>query len=94
MTAAAVRRRLLLGMTVLACGPAAARAQAADSIGSATMLPDGTIVLRLRATSGGGMVGDGQFSYPPNHTQYEMIRRHLGGISPGETKPVPPFPQR
>jgi hypothetical protein len=67
-------------------------ALAQDSIGTATMAPDGTITLQLRATGPGGAVGDGLFRYPPWHPQYEAILRHLGGLRPGETRPVRPFP--
>ena len=62
-----------------------------ESIGSATMKADGTIVLMLRAT-GGGAVGDAMVSYPKTHAEYAKILEHLGGLKPGETKPVPPFP--
>ena len=76
-------------------GPAgvhrAAAAEAA-SIGAATMRPDGTIELRLRATGPGGLVGDGFFTYPPSDPQYAEVLRHLGGLRPGESKSVPPWP--
>jgi hypothetical protein len=68
--------------------------EAADqrqSIGQATMEPDGTIVLRLRAEGPGGMRGDGLFRYPPDHPQYRSVLDHLGGMRPGENKPVPPW---
>lgn len=61
------------------------------SIGEATMEPDGTIVLQLRAV-GPGVIGDGLLKYPPKHAQYESVKKHLGGLKPGEHKPVPPFP--
>lgn len=38
------------------------------------------------------MVGDALLTYPPDHKDYAMILKHLGGIKPGESKPVPPFP--
>ena len=57
------------------------------------MLTDGTIVLDLRASEGGN-VGHGRFTYPPDHPQYAMILRHLGGLRPGESKLVPPFPRQ
>lgn len=81
-----IRRALLLAPLA----PLASLAQ--ESIGTATMAPDGTIMMRLRATGAGGMVGDGLVSYPPGHPQYDMVLRHLGGLRPGETKPVRPFP--
>jgi hypothetical protein len=60
------------------------------SIGQATMEPDGTIVLRLRAVSPKA-IGDALLRYPPDHPQYKSILDHLGGLQPGESKPVPPF---
>lgn len=62
-----------------------------DSIGVATMRPDGTIVLELRA-EGGGAIGDGSIEYAPSDADYRYVLDHLGGLRPGEQKPVPPFP--
>ena len=67
--------------------------EASPSIGVAQMRADGTIVLYLRATAPGGIVGHGLLEYPPGHPQYHDIQRHLGGIKPGEMKNVPPWPQ-
>lgn len=64
------------------------------SIGSALMLPDGTIELMLRAEGPGGMRGDAKFSYPPSHPQYQQVLSHLGGLEPGKSKPVPPWPEK
>ena len=64
----------------------------APSIGQAVMSADGTITMDLRAEGPGGAVGDARFVYPPDHKDYQMILKHLGGMKPGETKPVPPFP--
>lgn len=55
------------------------------------MTQDGTIVLDLRAEGPGGDSGDARFTYPPEHKDYQMILKHLGGLKPGEAKPVPPF---
>ena len=55
------------------------------------MEPDGTIVLDLTAREG-GTAGHARLLYPRDHRDYGMILRHLGGLRPGETKPVPPFP--
>jgi hypothetical protein len=62
------------------------------SIGTATMKDDGTIVLMLRATGPGGMLGDSRMEYPKGHPNYEEVLKHLGGLKPGEQKPVPPWP--
>lgn len=63
-----------------------------ESIGSATMRADGTIVLELRATDGHGTVGDALLEYPPGHPEYAGVLEHLGGLEPGESKPVAPWP--
>ena len=68
----------------------AAAAPEQPSIGQATMEPDGTIILRLRAVSPGA-VGDAMLRYPPDHPQYKSILEHLGGLKPGDSKPVAPF---
>lgn len=60
-----------------------------STIGSATMLADGTIVMDLRATGPG--IGDTRVQYPPTSPHYAEVLRHLGGMRPGETKLVPPW---
>jgi hypothetical protein len=63
-----------------------------ESIGQATMEADGTIVLYLRAqASGSAASGDAVIRYPPDHPQYRSILEHLGGLRPGQTKPVRPW---
>lgn len=68
--------------------------KAAESIGTATMLDDGTLQLHLVARGEGGMIGDAMISYPPHHPQYAYVLEHLGGMKPGESKSVPPFPDK
>jgi hypothetical protein len=84
-----MRRRAVLA----GCLPAgAARAQPVPlSIGTARMAPDGTIVLELVARER-AIVGQARLTCPPGHPEHAMILRQLGGLRPGETKPVPPFP--
>jgi hypothetical protein len=62
------------------------------SIGVATMDADGTIVLDLRATGPDGVRGDAQLRYPRDHKDYAAVLKHLGGLRPGESKPVAPWP--
>lgn len=64
--------------------------KAADSIGVATMLDDGTIRLQLVARG----EGDAMLTYPPTHAQYQYILDHLGPMRPGDSKPVLPFPDK
>ncbi|MGC4121459.1 MAG: hypothetical protein QM765_44165 [Myxococcales bacterium] len=61
-------------------------------IGTAKMLEDGTIVMWLRATGPGGMVGDAEVKYPKTHPNYFEVLRHVGGLKVGEQKPVPAWP--
>lgn len=63
------------------------------SIGQARMNPDRTIVLDLRA-SDGNATGDAQLSYKPGDPHYDEVLHHLGGLSPGEVKPVKPWDSR
>ena len=64
------------------------------SIGAAWKEEDGTIVLQLRAEAPGGILGDALFRYPPGHSEYQNILRHLGGLEKGEKKAVPPWPEK
>jgi hypothetical protein len=62
-----------------------------ETIGTATMKPDRTLVLQLRASGPGGAVGDGLFEYTPSHPQYAEVLKHVGPITPGQSKPVKPW---
>ena len=62
-----------------------------ENIGTATMQGDGAIVLSLRAEGPGGIVGDGQVTYRPSDPRYQEVLAHLGGLKPGQSKPVPPW---
>lgn len=66
---------------------------ATSSIGRAEMDADGTIRLFLRAEFADGTIGDGILIYPPDHNDYAQILSHLGGLKPGESCPVKPFPE-
>ncbi len=63
-----------------------------ETIGQATMAADGTVTLRLRAVSDEGAIGEAQFTYSPSDSDYASILEHVGGLEPGESKPVPPWP--
>lgn len=62
-----------------------------QSIGEATMQADGTLVLRLRAESADGAIGESLLTYLPTDDRYESILKHIGDLNPGESKPVPPW---
>jgi hypothetical protein len=61
-----------------------------DSVGMAKMSADGTIALRVRSLWY-QPVAEYRFVYAPGDPQYDAIKRHLGGITPGQSKPVPPL---
>lgn len=67
----------------------------ADAIGEATMRDDETIVVNLYRVSnceGPFIQPHAQFVYPPSHPSYRRILEHLGGLKPGESTLVPPWP--
>jgi hypothetical protein len=61
-----------------------------DSVGRAKMSADGTITLQRRSLWP-DPVAESELVFAPDDPQYEEIKHHLGGIKPGESKPVPPF---
>jgi hypothetical protein len=61
-----------------------------DSVGRAKMSTDGTITLQLRSLWP-NPIAEAQLVYAPGDPQYEDIKHHLGGIAPGQSKPVPPL---
>lgn len=67
--------------------------QSIEPIGSAKMLADRTIVLNLRAETGGA-IGHAEFRYKKDDPKYAEILRHIGGLEPGEEKIVLPFPEK
>lgn len=54
------------------------------------MGPDGTITLNIHSLPP-GPIADGVLAYKKGDPNYARIYSHLGGIRPGEHKPVPPF---
>jgi hypothetical protein len=64
--------------------------EAVDSVGHASMSADGTITLRVRSLWPQPFA-ETTLVYAPGDAQYGMIKRHLGGIAPGQAKPVPPM---
>jgi hypothetical protein len=59
------------------------------SIGTALMNPDGTITLNIRTIPGGPL--EGVVASRPGDPNYARILSHVGGMQPGEKKPVPPW---
>lgn len=64
--------------------------QAIESIGTAQMSNDGTITLHLRSLWP-NPIAEGELTFAPDDPQYDDIKQHLGGIAPGDEKPVKPW---
>ncbi|MFN7987855.1 MAG: hypothetical protein U0529_10305 [Thermoanaerobaculia bacterium] len=62
-----------------------------SSIGVASLDDGGAIVLDLRASDGRGILGDGRVVVPAGDPRFRGLLDQLGGLEPGETKPVPPW---
>jgi hypothetical protein len=69
-----------------------ARADDTVPIGTATMTADGTITLWLRAELPKGGEAHGTIVYQTDNPQYQDVLRHIGGLKPGETKLIKPWP--
>ena len=63
------------------------------SVGSAEMEKDGTLRLMLRTETADGMVGEMTMAVPRGDPRYAGFVAHLGGMKPGDAKPIPPFPE-
>ena len=63
------------------------------SVGVARMLENGTILIGIR---GPGVDGPLQavLMVEPGDTNYQQIIDHVGGLKPGETKSIPPWPDQ
>ena len=64
---------------------------AQKSIGVARMLDDGTILVGVAA--GGGDRAQAVLQLMPGDTPYQPLLDHIGGLKPGETKSIPPWPE-
>lgn len=62
------------------------------SIGTATMAADRTITLDLRNDADGNPV-HARRDYRLDDPNYGVVLKHLGGLAPGQTKQVAPWPK-
>lgn len=90
-----VARNLCLAALLLVPVSSAAAGLQSDcrgtgSIGTALMSGDGTITLNLRSAQPGSPL-TGVTAVRPGDPNYARILSHLGGMTPGEKKPVAPF---
>jgi hypothetical protein len=62
-----------------------------QTIGTITMAHDKSIELRLRSLPP-GPIAETLLRYKPGDAEYKEMIDHVGGLAPGETKLVPPWP--
>jgi hypothetical protein len=88
--------RLALGVALAGSFAGAAwcaeNLEAAKSIGVATMLPNGVILVGVGGPD--GLRARAVLMVEPGDTNYQAIIDHVGGLKPGETKPIPPWPDQ
>ena len=70
---------------------AAEKPGASSSVGVATMLQNGTILVGVRGPDPDSAL-QGVLKIEPGDSPYQQIIEHVGGLKPGETKPIPPWP--
>ncbi|MFI5024566.1 MAG: hypothetical protein ACHQRJ_23300 [Alphaproteobacteria bacterium] len=84
---------LLIGISAAhgAGDPPTGADQSPRVIGMAMIKPNGTIIIDIY----GGPETNyalGHLEYRPTDPNYGAVLHHLGGLKPGETKGVPPWP--
>jgi hypothetical protein len=85
--------RLIFVLTIPLMTTAAAAQDARPSMpfyGTATMNTDDSLTLRLTRTADGKPVDSTQ-TYIPGDRAYDSVKRHLRGITPGQTRPLTPW---
>jgi hypothetical protein len=66
--------------------------QTGDPIGTATMLPDGSLQLHLRSVQCDGTIAEGELTIPSSAKNYQDIIGHVGGLKRLESKTVLAWP--
>jgi hypothetical protein len=61
------------------------------NVGTITMAADGTLTLILRSLPP-GPIAETVLQYKPGDAKYKETLDHVGGLKPGETKMLPPWP--
>jgi len=64
----------------------------APSVGVARMLPDGIILVGIRGPDSQDSQAQAVLVVEPGDSNYQRIVDHIGGLKPGETKSIPPWP--
>jgi hypothetical protein len=75
-------------------GPKEPASPAPGAVGVCRMLTQEILVVDLRATDACGLVGDARLWVAGSDPRHGLFLRKVGGLAPGESKPVPPWPER
>jgi hypothetical protein len=88
-----LRRAFFAAVLLAFPGPmlAAENPVAAPSVGVARMLANGTILVGIRGAEPDGAL-QAVLMVEPGDSTYQPIIEHVGGLKPGETKSIPPWP--
>ena len=89
MRRAVLATALLLGLSGATSAP---KEPAGPSVGIATMQPDGSIAVRVRIARGSDQ--EAVLVLYPGDANYQRMIEHIGGLMPGESKPIPPWPDQ
>lgn len=65
--------------------------KSSSSIGTAMALKDGTIIYHVNGEAVGEGPGSVVWRFPVDSPGYADALEHIGGIKPGERKPIPPY---
>lgn len=87
-----LRRCGAVALALLAAGCVHSPPAEPASIGTATMAPDRSFTLDIASKECNGMIAHGHFVYAPGDPHYAEVIGHIGGLEPGQSKPVPPWP--
>jgi hypothetical protein len=69
------------------------RLRLAGSIGKVRMKANGNIVLTLRTVGPDGDKSEASYTYRTTDAGYSGLLAQVGGLQPGESKQVPPWPE-
>jgi len=61
-------------------------------VGIATLAEDGTLEMQLRTVARNGTIGEALLLVATDDERYASMIAHIGGLEPGQSKPIPPFP--
>jgi hypothetical protein len=87
-------RRLTLAIALFLglSGAAPVPEKPQPSVGIATMQPDGSIAVRVKISPRSDQ--EAVLVLYPGDATYERMIEHVGGLMPGESKPIPPWPDQ